>query len=263
LSCANTFRGSWEHNGCKDIAAGYLEAFLQTGRSFWFYTYKGIAIIQKLDFAHKILPAGKVSPTQITPSGQLRFLGIDMSGFRSAFFKELGPKFPAMEKLSLFDYSWVHSSTGYKTVWDYSQVRTLSLGLGRTLRRFLTRVSPSDLPQLQCLRIAYRVHNNGHLQEYLTSFLGGIKNLRKLKIETDAFEEYLGLESLAATAGDSLEVFRLRTIGSCLDSEAKLISISNLKLLQLLFPKLKYVSLDLATKTTQVSLHCLSCQLFF
>jgi hypothetical protein len=125
-------------------------------------------------------------------------------------FEYCGERFPAMEKLSLIHYDWTHSKDTYKLLWDFSRVRNLFLGLGSKLCKFLRGVPPSDLPKLQCLKIGgYKdtAVTVTFLQKCLSSFLSGLGNLKKFKIETKSFEKILDLESLAVTANNTLPPF--------------------------------------------------------
>lgn len=167
-----------------------------------------------------------------------------------------------MEKLSLTHYDWVHPKDTYKLLWDFSRIRTLSLGLGSKLCKFLRSVPPSDLPELQCLEI-YGDEDTAAtvtlLQKRLSSFLSGLGNLKKFKIETKFFEKFLDLESLAVTASNTLENFRFRDTDWDWESGIPnhTLSIRNLSVLQSSFPQLKYLSFDLVMQSQEAS-HCSS-----
>jgi hypothetical protein len=200
------------------------------------------------------------SPHPEHSTSQVRRL--DIEKISMGYFKYCGERFPAMEKLSLTHYDWVHSKDTYKLLWDFSRIRTLSLGLGSKLCKFLRSVPSSDLPELQCLEI-YGDEDTAAtvtlLQKRLSSFLSGLGNLKKFKIETKFFEKFLDLESLAVTASNTLENFRFRDTDWDWESGIPnhTLSIRNLSVLQSSFPQLKYLSFDLVMQSQEAS-HCYS-----
>jgi hypothetical protein len=141
-------------------------------------------------------------------------------------------------------------------------VRTLSLGLESKLCKFLGSVPPRDLAKLQRLKIG-RYKETAvtvtFLQKRFSSFLSGLGNLKKCKIETKSFEKFLDLESLAVTASNTLENLRFRDAGTGRNSGIPdhALSIRNFLVVQSSFPQLGYLGLDLVMQSREAS-HCSS-----
>lgn len=109
------------------------------------------------------------------------------------------------------------------------------------METFIQSVSPHELPQLRNFEIVgEEVYLRAHIRSLgdpLSRFIGGLKNLMKLKINARFFDDLLSIESLAKTAGNSLENVLLWNPDCDLKDEIdRSLSISNLGRLQSSFP---------------------------
>jgi hypothetical protein len=139
------------------------------------------------------------------------------------------------------------------------------LELENTFRNFIGQsdgVPPSDLSRLESLNIHGRGFDEEEVEDLelarrdMSIFLGGLAKLKKLKIEFQYWDEITSFESLAATAGETLEKIRLRDTRyvSEGDNFIRSTSLSNLSILKNSFPQLTYLGLDAALKRPEVSL---------
>jgi hypothetical protein len=173
-----------------------------------------------------------------------------------------GSPYPATEKLTLDGYDWVHSRSEYIQLWDFSRLR--SLHLARKFDKFIDEfagVPRSELSKLEALKISRfwhrRIAPTDMVRASLSNFIGGLKNLKKFKLEYHIWAKLLSIEFLAPIAGNTLQTIQLRDARQARDGDEfdKSISICNLSLLHSYFPQLRHLGLDLVTKSSEVNTH--------
>ncbi|CZT45555.1 uncharacterized protein RSE6_05872 [Rhynchosporium secalis] len=133
-----------------------------------------------------------------------------------------GRRFPPLKKLKLFVYKWVTSVEDFSSMWDFSELRCLSM-MSSNFCNFMSSVPIDSLTELRTFYLNATFHDflDAHdaddedcrtatAQKFLVSLLESCKHLESLKIESNQWQEILPISSIAKL-GTRLRKLRLRS----------------------------------------------------
>ena len=204
----NRWKQDTVHN-TQYFATVLLDAFLWNSESCLFVTYDQLRQISQMSHNCETPHAPKTInprfPTlqiisrntsdSIPSRPQLRHLKIHFV-CGNDYLAPIGERLPAMKKLTLGRYEWVHTRDEYVKKWDFSKL--LSLNLDDKFHMFIDEavgVLPHDLAQLE----SFKISGVGYSQERppmevmkrsLRNFISKLESLKKFKLEYDDWDEF-------------------------------------------------------------------------
>ena len=173
----------------------------------------------------------------------------------SQSFPSSGPKFPPVQRLSFNYCDWNYSAEEVQSIWDFSQLRSLSIVSGADWKFFptLPRDALRNLTELKATRTHHDPTERGLTSE-LNHFISSAPGLTSIEITCSL--EHLDINNLMKdwTQMRCLKIHDYTGFGPHADV-CPTLSIADLINLQRCCPKLRELSLDLDTRTCDVSPH--------